>query len=243
MNLRIATLSFVIGLTGSVCQQAAAATVPKTWTDDQKAIYAFGNSIGRQVSQQTKQVRLTPEEIEIFKSGFSDALADKTPVVDPPQYADQFRNLVKTRLDAAAADAKKQGEAFQAKAAQEPGAVKTQSGLIFRTINPGTGPQPKSSDTVRVNYEGSLTDGTVFDSNAKSGEPAEFLLSGVIPCWTEGVQRMHVGEKAQLVCPSSIAYGDRGAGTDIPPGATLKFMVELVGIKAPPAPAPAKPKQ
>jgi FKBP-type peptidyl-prolyl cis-trans isomerase FkpA len=230
----------------SVCQQAAAATAaPKTLTEEQKTIYAFGASIGKQVGQQTKQIRLTPEEIEIFKNGFSDALSDKKLALDPQQYAEQFKQLVRTRLDATAAEAKKQGEAFQAKAAQEPGAVKTSSGLVFKTLKPGTGAQPKATDTVSVNYEGTLTDGKVFDSSAKTGKPAEFLLSGVIPCWTEGVQRMHVGEKAQLVCPASIAYGDRGAGADIPPGATLKFEVELLDIKpaaAPPAATPAKPK-
>jgi FKBP-type peptidyl-prolyl cis-trans isomerase FkpA len=91
---------------------------------------------------------------------------------------------------------------------------------------------PKATDMVRVHYHGTLPGGKIFDSSVDRGEPAEFGLNQVIPCWTEGVQRMHVGEKAQLVCPASIAYGDRGAGGVIPPGATLIFEVELLGIKS-----------
>jgi FKBP-type peptidyl-prolyl cis-trans isomerase FkpA len=91
---------------------------------------------------------------------------------------------------------------------------------------------PRATDVVRVHYHGTLPGGKIFDSSVDRGEPAEFGLNQVIPCWTEGVQRMHVGEKAQLVCPSSIAYGDRGAGGVIPPGATLIFEVELLAIKS-----------
>ncbi len=244
MNLRITTLFLIVGIMGSLGGQAIAATAPKTLTEDQKTIYAFGLSVGRQVGAQTKQIQLSPEEIEVFMSGFGDALADKKPLVDPQEYSERFKQLVKTRLDAVAAETKKQGDAFQAKAAQEPGAIKTPSGLVFKTIKPGTGPQPKATDRVTVNYEGTLTDGKVFDTTKGRGQPAEFQLNGVIPCWTEGVQRMHVGETAQLVCPAAIAYGDRGAGADIPPGATLKFEVELVSINPAPAPTPpATPAQ
>jgi FKBP-type peptidyl-prolyl cis-trans isomerase FkpA len=91
---------------------------------------------------------------------------------------------------------------------------------------------PKATDVVRVHYHGTLPGGKIFDSSVDRGEPAEFGLNQVIPCWTEGVQRMHVGEKAELVCPASIAYGDRGAGGVIPPGATLIFEVELLAIKS-----------
>jgi FKBP-type peptidyl-prolyl cis-trans isomerase FkpA len=101
---------------------------------------------------------------------------------------------------------------------------------VFRTITPGTGASPAATDTVKVHYHGTLPDGKVFDSSVDRGEPTEFPLNRVIPCWTEGVQRMKVGEKAKLVCPAAIAYGDRGAGADIPPGATLVFEVDLLGI-------------
>jgi FKBP-type peptidyl-prolyl cis-trans isomerase FkpA len=117
------------------------------------------------------------------------------------------------------------------KAASEPGAVKTTSGLIYRELKPGTGPSPKATDTVRVHYKGSLVDGTVFDSSYERNEPAEFPLNRVIRCWTEGVQKMKVGGKSQLVCPSDIGYGDRGSPPVIPGGATLVFEIELLGIR------------
>ncbi len=116
------------------------------------------------------------------------------------------------------------------KAAAEPGAVKTSSGLIYTELRPGTGASPKASDTVKVNYRGTLTDGTEFDSSYKRNEPAEFPLDHVIPCWTEGVQRMKVGGKSRLVCPSKIAYGDEGRPPVIPGGATLIFEIELLSV-------------
>jgi len=122
------------------------------------------------------------------------------------------------------------GQAYLDKAAAEPGATKTASGLVYRELRAGTGASPKASDTVKVNYRGTLVDGTEFDSSYKRNEPISFPLSGVIPCWTEGVQKMKVGGKSQLVCPSSIAYGDRGSPPVIPGGATLIFEVELLGI-------------
>lgn len=119
---------------------------------------------------------------------------------------------------------------FLAKSAAEPGAVKTASGLVYKELKAGTGPSPKATDTVQVNYRGMLTNGTEFDSSYKTGKPATFPLNGVIPCWTEGVQMMKVGGKAQLVCPASIAYGANPPTSAIPPNATLVFQVELVGI-------------
>jgi FKBP-type peptidyl-prolyl cis-trans isomerase FkpA len=116
------------------------------------------------------------------------------------------------------------------KAAAEPGAVRTASGLVYRELKAGAGASPKVTDTVKVHYRGTLVDGTEFDSSYKRNEPAQFPLNQVIPCWTEGVQRMKVGGKSQLVCPSNIAYGDRGSPPVIPPGATLIFEVELLGI-------------
>ena len=109
-------------------------------------------------------------------------------------------------------------------------AITTSSGLIYRSLKDGQGAQPGASDTVRVHYRGTFPDGREFDSSYKRGQPIEFPLNRVIKCWTEGVQRMKVGGKAQLTCPSAIAYGDKGAGNVIPPGATLLFEVELRGI-------------
>ena len=118
-----------------------------------------------------------------------------------------------------------------AAAAKEANAVVTPSGLVFRSLTAGSGASPKASDNVKVHYRGTLADGKEFDSSYKRGEPAEFPLSRVIPCWTEGVAMMKVGGKAKLTCPSAIAYGPRGAGGGlIPPNATLTFEVELLGI-------------
>jgi FKBP-type peptidyl-prolyl cis-trans isomerase FkpA len=114
---------------------------------------------------------------------------------------------------------------------KEPGAVVSPSGLIYRSLKDGTGAGPKTTDTVKVHYRGTLPDGKEFDSSYKRNEPAEFPLDRVIPCWTEGVARMKPGGKAKLTCPPGIAYGARGTpGGPIPPNATLFFEVELLGI-------------
>jgi len=121
-------------------------------------------------------------------------------------------------------------KAYLDKAAAEPGAIKTDSGLIYRSLEAGTGNSPTATDVVKVNYRGTLIDGTEFDSSYKRNEPAEFPLNRVIPCWTEGVQKMKVGGKARLVCPSAIAYGEAGSPPVIPGGATLIFEIELLKI-------------
>jgi FKBP-type peptidyl-prolyl cis-trans isomerase FkpA len=133
----------------------------------------------------------------------------------------------------AAATAGAQAPDPLAAAAAEPGAVVTESGLVFRTLKAGSGATPKAIDSVRVHYRGTFTDGREFDSSYKRGEPATFPLNKVIKCWTEGVARMKVGETARLTCPASIAYGEKGARDVIPPGATLRFEVELLGVVSP----------
>jgi len=117
------------------------------------------------------------------------------------------------------------------KAAKEKGAVKTSSGMVYISIKDGKGKSPSASSTVEVNYRGTLTDGKEFDSSYKRNQSLSFPLNGVIPCWTEGVQKMKVGGKAKLVCPPELAYGSRGAGSAVPPNATLIFEVELLDIK------------
>jgi len=117
------------------------------------------------------------------------------------------------------------------KAAKEKGAVKTRSGMVYVSITDGKGKSPSAASTVEVNYRGTLTNGKEFDSSYKRHQSISFPLSGVIPCWTEGVQMMKVGGKAKLVCPPELAYGSRGAGSDVPPNATLIFEVELLNIK------------
>jgi FKBP-type peptidyl-prolyl cis-trans isomerase FkpA len=116
-------------------------------------------------------------------------------------------------------------------AAKEDGAVVTPSGLVYRSLKDGNGASPTATDKVTVHYKGTFPDGREFDSSYKRGQPIDFPLNRVIACWTEGVQRMKVGGKAKLTCPPEIAYGSRGAGSAVPPNATLLFEVELLGIQ------------
>ena len=115
--------------------------------------------------------------------------------------------------------------------AQAPAPVTTQSGLVYQSLKDGSGASPASTDTVKVHYRGTFQDGKEFDSSYKRGEPTEFQLNRVIPCWTEGVQLMKPGGKARLTCPPAIAYGERGAAGVIPPNATLNFEIELVSVR------------
>jgi FKBP-type peptidyl-prolyl cis-trans isomerase FkpA len=122
-------------------------------------------------------------------------------------------------------------EAVLKAAAAEPGATVTSTGLVYRSLKDGAGASPSATDVVKVHYRGTFPDGREFDSSFKRNAPAEFPLNRVIPCWTEGVQKMKVGGKAKLTCPSAIAYGARGTpGGPIPPNATLVFEIELLGI-------------
>jgi FKBP-type peptidyl-prolyl cis-trans isomerase FkpA len=110
-------------------------------------------------------------------------------------------------------------------------ATTTKSGLVYQSLKEGSGASPAATDVVKVHYRGTFQDGKEFDSSYKRGEPTEFPLNRVIPCWTEGVQLMKPGGKAKLTCPPSIAYGSRGAGGVIPPDATLNFEIELVSVR------------
>jgi FKBP-type peptidyl-prolyl cis-trans isomerase FkpA len=203
--------------------------------DEEKTLYALGLIMGGNL----KAMSLKPAEVELVKRGMSDAAQGKKEQVSLEEYGPKVQQFAQGRSSAAADKEKAASKEFQAKMAKEQGATQLPSGLILKTLKPGTGKSPAATDKVKVNYEGKLTNGTVFDSSYKRGQPAEFGLNQVIPCWTEGVQKMKVGEKAQLVCPSSIAYGDHGHPPSIPGGATLVFEVELLGITTPAAPAPA----
>lgn len=207
-------------------------------TDDEKIIYALGLSIYRSIGQ----FDLSPAELEIVKQAMTDAAAKK-PAVDLQTWGPKIDGLVEARSNRLAERQRAASKTYLDKAAMEPGAIKTETGLIYRELQPGTGPSPKSTDTVRVNYRGTLVDGTEFDSSYSRNEPAEFGLDHVIPCWTEGLQKMKVGGKAQLVCPSELAYGDKGQSS-IPGGAALVFEVELLGIvnssPVPGTPAPGR---
>jgi FKBP-type peptidyl-prolyl cis-trans isomerase FkpA len=211
-------------------------------TDDEKSLYAIGFLVG---SRNIAPLSLKPSELEIVKRGLSDGALGKKAVVEPEAQMEKVNAFAQKRSSAGADKEKSAGREFADKAAKEQGASKLPDGLVYKTLTPGNGPSPAATDKVKVNYEGRLTNGNVFDSSYKRGQPAEFGLNQVIKCWTEGVQKMKVGEKARLVCPSDIAYGDHGHPPTIPGGATLVFDVELLGISpkepaAAPAPAPAK---
>ena len=141
-----------------------------------------------------------------------------------------FTNLILASALISSGAAMAQTDPVLAAAAKEEGAIVTPTGLVYRSLKDGTGASPAASDKVKVHYRGTFPDGKEFDSSYKRNEAIEFPLSGVIKCWTEGVQRMKVGGKAKLTCPATIAYGERGAGSVIPPKATLLFEVELLGI-------------
>jgi len=205
---------------------AASLAQPELKTEEQKTLYALGLVIAQNLSS----FALSPADLEIVKAGIADGVTSKDKKVDLQTYGPKIQELQKTRVTAAAVPERKAGQAFVDKAAAEKGAVKTPSGAIVTTLKPGTGPSPTASDKVKVHYHGTLMDGTVFDSSVQRGEPITFPLSGVIKCWTEGVQQMKVGGKSRLVCPADTAYGDRGAPPKIKPGATLVFEVELLEI-------------
>ena len=202
------------------------AASPELATEEQKTFYA----LGFMMSQSLSQFMLSEAELEMVKAGLSDGVMKRTAKVDVKQIMPKVQQLAQSRSALAAEAEKKVGSAYLAKAAGEKGATKTDSGLVITTIKAGTGSSPKKTDKVKVHYHGTLINGTVFDSSVQREEPATFGLDGVIPCWTEGVQRMKVGGKSRLVCPAQLAYGDRGAPPMIKPGATLVFEVELLDI-------------
>lgn len=196
-------------------------------TEEEKTLYALGMVAARSF----QDFGLSAKEVEVMKRGLSDTLSGKKPQVELAAYEQKVQEFARKRLASAAQARKAKELAVAEAAAREKGAEKTASGMVYVPIKEGTGPSPKPTDVVQVHYEGKLADGKVFDSSVKRGQPAQFPLNGVIPCWTEGLQKMKAGGKARLVCPSSIAYGDQGRPPVIPGGATLVFEVELLEVR------------
>ncbi|NVJ24041.1 FKBP-type peptidyl-prolyl cis-trans isomerase [Myxococcus sp. AM011] len=213
----------------------AAGNAANPQSEDQKTLYALGLSIGKSISV----FDMTPEELEYVKAGLTAQVKGDKPAVELETYGPKLQELARARSTQKAEKEKETSKKFLEDAAKEPGATKTESGLVYKELTPGTGDSPKATDIVKVHYKGTLPNGTEFDSSYKRGEPTQFPLQGVIKCWTEGVQKMKVGGKAKLVCPSDIAYGDRGAPPNIPGGSALVFEVELLEIVKPPEAAPA----
>lgn len=200
------------------------ADTPPPSTDDEKAVYTIGLMLHRNLAT----LGLTDAELQLVLRAISDAHAGK-PAVKAEEFAPKVQGFVQARAEKRAAAEKERGKALLDAASKEAGAQKTATGLVYRETLAGTGATPAATDKVKVHYRGTLVDGTEFDSSIGRGQPAEFALNGVIPCWTEGLQKMKVGGKAKLVCPAELAYGDRGR-PGIPPGATLVFEVELIEI-------------
>ncbi|MGX8713244.1 MAG: FKBP-type peptidyl-prolyl cis-trans isomerase [bacterium] len=196
--------------------------------------YALGHNIGHQLIGMGLQKSLN---IEDFAAAIADVLQGREPKMsheEVNEVLEHYFTELEERQQTEAAErgkaAKSEGEAFLAENKKKAGVVTTPSGLQYEIVKEGTGRQPKASDTVRCHYEGTLINGTVFDSSYRRGMPAEFGLRQVIAGWTEGVQLMKEGSIFKFYIPYNLAYGERGAGADIPPYAALIFKVELIEV-------------
>jgi len=199
-----------------------------------KLSYALGHNIGHQLIGMGLQKSLN---IDDYAAGIADVLQGNQPKMSHEEVHEVLEHYfaeLEERQQAEAAErgkvAKGEGEAFLAANAKKAGITITPSGLQYEVVKEGNGRQPKASDTVRCHYEGTLIDGTVFDSSYRRGMPAEFGLRQVIAGWTEGVQLMKEGSIFKFYIPYNLAYGERGAGADIPPYAALIFKVELIKV-------------
>src|SRR3569832_1327385 len=178
-----------------------AVAAPKT--DDEKVFYALGLDIAKNVDV----FAMSPTELEFVKAGLSDGVTKQKPKVELDTIRPKIFEMARKRQDVKSATEKQKGKDTDEKDAMEVGAERLASGIVVKTLRLGTGESPAETDTVKVNYEGRLSDGTVFDSSYKRNQPASFPLRGVVKCWTEGLQKMKLGGKAQLTCPSELAYG------------------------------------
>lgn len=202
-------------------------------SDRDKVSYSIGLEIGNNFKKQSIDV-----DADILARGMKDALSGSKPLMTDKEIQDTMTAFQKDMMAKQAEKAKalaeknkKDEEAFLAENKKKEGVKTTSSGLQYKVIKDGEGPMPKATDTVTVNYRGTLIDGTEFDSSYKRGEAATFPVEGVIASWTEALQLMKVGSKYQLFIPSNLAYGERGAGQAIGPNSTLIFEVELLSIK------------
>jgi FKBP-type peptidyl-prolyl cis-trans isomerase FkpA len=243
---KMAGLACLIALVSAAgCKRFGGGSNATPTTEDEKTLYTLGMLLGRNIGT----FNLTPAELDLVKTGMTDVVLKRPQKVDMDTYGPKVDALARKRGQEHVEIEKEQSKKYLEQAGREPGAVVSPSGMVFKTVTPGTGATPSPTDRVTVHYEGKLVDGTVFDSSRKRNMPATFPLNGVIKCWTEGVGRMKEGEKAILTCPSSIAYGDSGRPPTIPGGATLIFDVELIKVlpsnvaSTPPTPPITLPPQ
>jgi FKBP-type peptidyl-prolyl cis-trans isomerase len=220
MTMALAALALAVA-----CQPAGDAEVSLE-SEEQKIAYTLGYKLGENL----KPLDLPPEEVAAVRVGIADAALGREAQVDVPTYEPRVQALAARRASAAADERRELESAFLQTALEEEGAERFDSGLIVVHTSEGSGTMPAATDQVKVHYHGTFSDGSVFDSSVQRGEPVVFPLNRVIPCWTEALQKIKVGGKAKLTCPSKIAYGDAGAPPRIPPGAALVFNVELIEI-------------
>jgi FKBP-type peptidyl-prolyl cis-trans isomerase FkpA len=194
-------------------------------TEDDKTLYALGLLLA------------SPTELQLIQSGMTDGILKNKALVEVEAYGPKIKPFADARMAAGLADEKKKGAAYLETIAAKPGIKKTETGLLIQTVAEGTGKSPAAGDKVKVNYKGTLIDGTVFDASEKHGGPYGVTIAGtppIIKCWNEALVTMKVGGKAKIYCPTDLAYGDRPNG-EIPAGATLTFELELVEISGPDA--------
>jgi len=187
-------------------------------------------SIGIMVASFYKQQGITNINDTMVNKAIKDKMSGDSTLLTEQQCNQVLMGFIEKAKADKAAVAKKQGEAFLSSNKTKPGVVTTASGLQYLVLKQGTGPKPTISDKVKCDYEGRLIDGTVFDSSIKQGKPIEFAVNGVIAGWTEALQLMNTGSKYRLFIPSNLAYGDQQMGSDIKPGSTLIFDVDLIEI-------------
>lgn len=221
----------ILFLTG----QIGAQEIPTLKDQKDKVSYSIGMEIGKNLKRQS--VDVNPE---FLVRGVKDAFSDGKPLMTDEEMKEalmafQKEMMAKQQELAKMAGEKnqKEGEAFLAENKKKEGVITLPSGLQYKVIKAGSGKKPKATDTVSVHYQGTLINGTEFDSSYRRGQPVSFPVNGVIPGWTEALQLMEVGAKWQVVIPSNLAYGDRGAGPQIGPNATLIFEIELISIQEP----------
>ncbi len=208
---------------------------PQLKDQKDKVSYSIGLNIGFNLNRQN--VQINPD---VLTAGIKDAIAGK-PQLTTDQVKEvmtAFEKDMQQKQKAAGEKNASEGAKFIEENKKKEGVKTTASGLQYKAIKEGTGAQPKATDTVTVNYRGTLINGTEFDSSYKRGQPATFPLNGVIKGWTEGLQLMKVGSKYQFFVPPNLAYGERSVGPDIAPNSTLIFEVELLDAKPAPTPAP-----
>ncbi|HET8898991.1 MAG TPA: FKBP-type peptidyl-prolyl cis-trans isomerase [Rhodanobacteraceae bacterium] len=232
LTLTAAAFAMAFGAASS-----AFAAGPQLKTEKDKNSYMVGMSLVGGIPAPVREEldpKIVAQAVETILSGGTPALSETEAQTVGKAFSEKMRAKMQALEKQVADKNQKEGDAFLAKNRSVAGVHTTASGLQYKIEKQGTGPKPKSTDTVQVNYEGTLLDGTVFDSSYKRGTPATFPLNGVIPGWTEALQLMPVGSKYTVWIPAKLAYGDHGAGP-IGPNSTLKFQVELLKIEPPKA--------